>query len=175
MSHLYTPYYCEENIWHLCQESRFEKRACYAVVVSNSWATCALFNQRAATAPGSPVVWDYHVVLFAETHDGWEVWDLDSVLERPTPMRCWFEGTFVGVGALRPRFSAQFRVIKASDYVDHLSTDRSHMLQDDVYSQPPPSWPHIVQGPMNLMRFVDMTQPFIGEVLTDSSLLTRFG
>ena len=173
---LYTAFYCEENIWHLCQHSAFYATRSKAVVISNPWRSCALWHQRASPSPETPVIWDYHVVMLCETRESWQVWDLDTTLGTPLDFSQWFEGTFIGVGAVRDQFRSRFRVVEASDYVERLSTDRSHML-DDVghYLQPPPAWPPVIQGPVNLDRFIDMSAPFLGEVLDEARFFSRFG
>ena len=173
--HRYAAYYCEENIWHLCQEPRFEGVEGVVVVISNPWRSCALWHQRAASGPEVPVVWDYHVVMIAEADRGWEVWDMDTLLGMPVPFERWFEGTFLGVGALRARFRSSFRVVEASEYVRTLSTDRGHMVgEGGRYMQAPPEWARIVQGPVNLMRFVDVGAGFVGEVLEEAPFFERF-
>lgn len=53
---LYTPYYCEENIWQLCGESKFTKKS-WVIFISNVSGTCAIWKQKLAE-PHLPVVWD---------------------------------------------------------------------------------------------------------------------
>lgn len=45
--------------------------------------------QRSSTAPGVPVVWDYHVVALVQhkAGDGWVIYDLDTTLAFPCPAK----------------------------------------------------------------------------------------
>ena len=55
------------------------------------------------------------------------------------------------------------------------SEDRSHMRRPDgTWRSPPPAGPVIGVG-SNLMRFVDMSTEFEGELLDRAELLARFG
>eukprot|EP00736_Rhodelphis_marinus_P011130 Rmarinus@m.11556 len=64
----YQQYYCEENIWKLCdlvrqmEPQRLDRL--FAVWVSNPKQRVFLWSQGASFCPETrPVVWDYHVVL----------------------------------------------------------------------------------------------------------------
>lgn len=162
----YWPYFCEENVWHLCSDrdtidTPIEERR--VVFVSNARKQVAMRHQRAGG--GGPVVWDYHVVLLA----GGRLWDLDTTLGFGIPPAHWLTESFVG-GPLEPRF----RVIDAPTYVSSFASDRSHMIGPDGRPlHPMPPWPPIGTG-MNLMRFVDMVEPFLGEVVDAGGLSRRF-
>ena len=54
----YQAYYCEENIWRLCQQPQLQVHKSEVVFISNPRRTCALWYQRAAPYPTEPVVWD---------------------------------------------------------------------------------------------------------------------
>jgi protein N-terminal glutamine amidohydrolase len=160
----YWPFFCEENVWHLCSdreaiEGPVEGRR--VVFVSNARKRVAMRHQRAGR--GGDVVWDYHVVLLAEGR----LWDLDTTLGFGIAPAVWLAESFVA-GPLEPRF----RVIDAPSYLASFASDRSHMIGADGRPlQPLPPWPPIGKG-MNLMRFVDMVEPFLGEV-TDAPGLHR--
>jgi len=95
------------------------------------------------------------------------LWDLDTTLGFGISPELWLAESFVS-GPLEPRF----RVIGAADYVASFASDRSHMIgADGRLLKPAPPWPPIGKG-MNLMRFVDMVDPFLGEV-TDLQGLRR--
>ncbi len=152
----YWPFFCEENIWHLCSDRVSmdtpddERRV---VFVSNPRRQVAMRYQRAGGKTG--VVWDYHVVLLAAGR----LWDLDTTLGFGISSALWLEESFVAE-PLEPRF----RVIDAPTFVASFASDRSHMIGPDGRPlKPLPPWPPIGTG-TNLMRFVDMVEPFLGEV-----------
>lgn len=177
-SHLYQAYYCEENVWQLCQHPAIGDRPCQAVFVSNPHKTCALWYQRAAPSPDAPVVWDYHVILLRQEPTlAWQVWDLDTTLGMPLSLPHYLQRTFWATHMIEARFAPLFRVIPKDLFLETFSSDRSHMQGDDQqYLQPPPPWPP-PQRPRtrtNLMRFVDMQDPFVGEIMTLTQLQERF-
>jgi hypothetical protein len=153
----YCPYFCEENVWHLCAdreaiEGPVEGRK--VVFVSNPQKQIAMRHQRAGG--GGPVIWDYHVVLLAAG----KLWDFDTTLGFGIPPAFWLAESFVA-GPPEPRF----RVIEAPAYRESFASDRSHMIGPDGRPlRPPPPWSPIGKG-MNLMRFVNMVEPFLGDVL----------
>ncbi len=161
----YAPYYCEENIWHLCQENDFRPFDRKVVLISNARRQCALWNQRARMGLGEPVLWDYHVVMFFY-RDGWQVFDLDTLLDVPTPAAKYIECTF-GDPPAPEGFRPMFRVIDADDFVRVFSSDRSHMLTaDGRWQVEPPRWPAIVcKGRSNLMDLIDMQNQSLGTVM----------
>lgn len=170
------PYYCEENVWHLCADAGVEGTPRAALVISNAARTVAVACQRAAPSPDLPVVWDYHVVLAARGSTGWAIWDLDSTLGMPVPLREYLRQSFAWPHGFAPPYDARFRVIEAGRYRDVLCTDRSHMRDESGrYRVPPPSWPPIGTG-TNLMRLIDLDDPIAGEVIALAELpaaLTR--
>ncbi len=175
-SYCYTPYYCEENVWHLCRQpslSAFEKEA---VFISNPQRACSLWQQKAAES-GMPVCWDYHVIL-AVRQGGWKVWDLDSRLDLPTAFDPYVRRTF----AVRPlhywqEFPPLFRVLPAAEFVAKFDSDRSHMrTPQQGWQAPPPAWPPIrCRGGYKLQDLIDMEQAEPGKVLTLEELGSCFG
>ena len=140
----YCPYYCEENIWYLCQDVSISSNTKKVVFISNKNRCVAIRHQRA----GSLVRWDYHVVLFFKD-DSWKVADLDSLLPFPCPAEAYLSESFVAGEA--PVFS----VVSAERYVRDFTCDRRHMLgRDGTYLQSPPPWNTIGTG-FNLWDFVD--------------------
>ena len=175
----YTPFYCEENIWHLSLSPGLGDRERWVVFISNPARTCALWSQRASRDRISAVVWDYHVILVAAAPSGgFEVFDLDTIAGFPLSVPFYLKATFPfgdGVPApVRPRF----RVVEAARLRRTFSSNRSHMrTADGKWLRPPPPWP-IIQAPgveMNLPAFLDMENDHFGEVFDLESFRERFG
>ena len=165
----YCPYFCEENVWHLCQDDAVRDDAPLVVVpleerrvvfVSNDTKQVRMRHQRAGQ--GGVVIWDYHVVLLARGR----VWDLDCTLGMPLDVDRWLTDSFVDADDAPG--AARFRVVDAADFVRTFASDRSHMVES---GHPFPSWPPIGEG-MTLMRFVDFTDAFVGEIV-DAATLRR--
>lgn len=170
----YAPYYCEENIWWLCQAPRFEGLEREVVVVSNRLRTCAVFSQRAARSPGEPVVWDYHVVLAVRAETGHEVWDLDCALGAPLSAARWLDASFDP--ALPPSLLPRFRVVPAEEYVTTFSSDRGHMRDEHGrHRAPPPEWPCILSGSRPLERLIDVEGEPLVELFDLLGLRARYG
>lgn len=163
----YTPYYCEENVFHLCADPRVAGSLRAVLVVSNSLRRVGVAHQRAAPSPEAPIVWDYHVLLAA--HDPasstWAAYDLDTTLGVPVPLDVYLRASFAYPEGFPPPFTARFRVVAADEYRRTLCSDRSHMLDEHGrHRAPPPPWPPIGTG-TNLDRFIDMDESFVGEVV----------
>lgn len=173
----YTSCYCEENVWHLAGDPRFEGRPSFVVFISNPSKSCAIWAQRAATEPGAPVVWDYHVVLLVSEHDTVRVYDLDSRLPFGCTLEEYLGGSFPSAQQTSPTYAPWFRVVPAEAYRARFASDRSHMRGPrGLYQSPPPAWPAIRNEieSMNLERFVNMKKPFLGEVVDLDGLRARF-
>ncbi len=162
----YTPYYCEENAWHLCQRPELAPLDPHVVFVSNARRCVPMWAQRAAPE-GEPVLWDYHVVVVTRAPTP-QVWDLDSRLGLPVPATRWLSGTFAHLDEVRASFHPRCRVVAAAELVATFSTDRSHMRgPDGGWLQPPPPWPapYAPSRGMNLFDFVDPGATGAGQVL----------
>ncbi|RPH45974.1 MAG: hypothetical protein EHM91_07330, partial [Planctomycetota bacterium] len=119
--------------------------------------------RRQAAGGGGAVVWDYHVVLIG----GGKVWDPDTTLGFPVGFDFWIQESFF---PLVRDHEPRFRVIDAATYRSTFASDRSHMRDKKGKPlKPAPDWPTIGEG-MNLMSFVDLEKPFIGEVADLESL-----
>ncbi|PPR04977.1 hypothetical protein CVT24_010435 [Panaeolus cyanescens] len=159
---VYTGFYCEENVYLLCQ--RFLKDAKihehwqpFVMFISNENKTVALWNQKNGREEGTPVVWDYHVVLVIRPRnmeigvdtemdsvpegESW-VYDMDSRLESPCPWNGRFSGTIV---------------IQTKSWAVYFNgTFPEDMNADGSYIAPPPSYAPL-QKTSNLMScFVDV-------------------
>lgn len=99
--YIYTPYYCEENIYLLVEsflndQSISDNWETYAVFLSNHTKTVALWNQKVSRDPDYPVVWDYHCILLLKSkvntpshgddESSW-IFDYDSRLAMPCPLK----------------------------------------------------------------------------------------
>jgi hypothetical protein len=173
-AYLYSPYYCEENVWHLCQQPDFKAYDRKVALISNDRRSCALWHQRARTGPDQPILWDYHVVLLFRSED-WQVYDLDTLLETPTPIAQYIKQTFKQ-GPVPEPYLPVFRIIDADEFVSIFSSDRSHMLTaDGKWQVPPPPWPAIVRNNQsNLMELIDMRKPSFGTILDLSQFENLF-
>ncbi|HEU4407983.1 MAG TPA: protein N-terminal glutamine amidohydrolase [Polyangiaceae bacterium] len=162
----YTRQYCEENVWHLCQDPGVEADEAHVVFISNAQEACAFWMQRAAPAARQPVLWDYHVILLGR-QTGWKVWDLDSRLPRPVDALEYLRETFRHERAVPAPLRPRFRVVPRAIFLDTFASDRSHMrLGDGGWLAPPPPRPPIrtAAEAMNLPRFVDTRRPFVGRL-----------
>lgn len=175
----YQPFYCEENIWHLCQDADVGPGERLVAVLGGQGGDgrptrCALWHQRAAR-PGEAILWDYHVVLLVRDRD-WQVWDLDTDLGLPVAAETYLRLTFGDQRRMPPPWRPRFRVIPAEQYVATLCSDRAHMrARDGRYLRPPPAWDPPGVGAANLASFTDLAQPFIGEVTDLPGLRARLG
>ena len=165
MTHAYHAFFCEENIWQLAGDAQFlDSPRAFVMLVSNDDQTCPLWHQRAAQAPGEPVVWDYHVVLLdVREQEHPVVWDLDTVLPGPpTAFEHWWTQTFPLRLALPDALNPMFRVLSAKAYRETFSSDRSHMKNaQGQWLAPPPPWAPIEpnsQRPHTLERLLQMRE-----------------
>ena len=131
------------------------------VFISNARRQVAV--RRQAAGGGGAVMWDYHVVLVG----GGRVWDPDTTLGFPVGFDFWIQERFF---PLVRDHEPRFRVIDAATYRSTFASDRSHMMdRKGKPLKPAPDWPKIGQG-MNLMSFVDLEKPFVGDVADLESL-----
>ncbi len=172
---LHTPYYCEENVWHLCQHTSVVGEERHVLWMTNSRQRCTFRFQRAAAQPGAAVVWDYHTVLISRT-ETWMVWDLDHVLGFPVSLRDYLDASFGRVPARTERFACRFRVIPADAYVERFSSNRSHMLRPDgSWMAPPPEWPVIDHAnPAIFRELLDTSSSVLAPLITRQELERRF-
>jgi hypothetical protein len=179
MDILYQPYYCEENIWHLCQHKYLSEGINYVVFISNPQLNVMFWSQRIAKESQSPIIWDYHVVLFHKGHQDecWWVWDLDTLIGYPAKFEHYIQNSFSMIDQAHVRYHPVFRVIDAADYVANFSSDRSHMFNtQSCYVHDPPPWPPIgiADQPHNLHRFIDMQEPYLGDLYNLAEIIERF-
>ncbi|KDQ59505.1 hypothetical protein JAAARDRAFT_127313 [Jaapia argillacea MUCL 33604] len=165
---VYTPFYCEENIYLLAQ-SFLESNVVisvwepFVVFISNTTKSVALWNQKAAEVDGL-VVWDYHVVLVLRPRppkiqeDAQEdelivapttwIYDFDSQADLPCQYEEYFSQTFPFGNEFSPKYHSLFRIVPAQVVLEQFASDRSHMLrpatsadESSEYLSPPPPYP----------------------------------
>ena len=164
----YQPYYCEENIWHLCQHPDYLGGKVIFIAAYGDY--CPMFFQKDGQGKNQLIFWDYHVVLL---HDG-EIHDFNSTLSFSTPLQNYCAYSFADENLLEPQMIPKFRVLSAKDYVASFLSDRRHMKSQSGWDAPPPSWPPISKSSSNLQRFSDMQDFEFGEILGLTELLWKY-
>jgi len=175
----YKPFYCEENVWHLASYRGLARRSCHVAILSNQEQGVAMWGQRAAAEERQPVVWDYHVVLLAEAAegDGWEVLDLDCSRGWPLTLEEWLETSFPYGEEVPDEYVPAFRIMEAEVYRETLSSDRSHMRDDQgEWIKEPPPWSPILDRDrgMNLPDLIDMRLDDPGEIASFEAFRRRY-
>lgn len=159
----YTPFFCEENIWHLADRLIAEgvpPDRLSVLVLGNRARQIPLFAQRAGRRGDGLVVWDYHVILHHRMEDGDLIYDYDSRLVFPCPFDLYRAETFPDPRRLPPELHLRVRVVPAAAWLREFHSDRSRMR--DALGRPLkpfPPWPVI--GPptgqgVDLQEYLDM-------------------
>ncbi|MCW8933075.1 MAG: protein N-terminal glutamine amidohydrolase [Gammaproteobacteria bacterium] len=180
--YLYTPLFCEENIWQLilslsttsnvnqmANHLKIERDKMWVLIITNKKQKIALLNQQAASAE-QPVIWDYHVILLAEINHQFFIFDFDTRLSFVTPLQDYLQKTLISLDKLPQEFIPSIRKIPAQSYLERFHSDRTHMLIQIEKSQFP-AWPIINSGKehcISLEDYLNIEQP-----LNDQSLLTQ--
>ncbi|XP_046398380.1 protein N-terminal glutamine amidohydrolase [Ischnura elegans] len=178
----YAPYYCEENVYKLCEHVRThhpaELQHCRVVFVSNEKRVVPLWRQRSGKEEEKLVIWDYHALFLYKPDERCVVYDLDSELPFPTYFHKYVTETFRTDQILKPMYFRYFRIIPASLFLQKFASDRRHMRREDgTWSKPPPSYPAISQPGCvnNLDEFIDMDpKKSLGEVMNLTELVKQF-
>jgi hypothetical protein len=165
------PFFCEENVWKVCQLAP-SSWGVHAVVISNAAQTVAMWGQRAAMR--DPIVWDYHVVAVA-TAPSLLVLDVDTRGHALCPLGAWLRLAFRA--GVPDAWSPRFRVLAAEVYIEALASDRRHML--DPRGAPlrhfPPWPPPHPDRPGTLTRLIDPGDSFVTPMIDLDGLARRFG
>jgi hypothetical protein len=135
---LYTPLFCEENIWQLARSmlaGGAAPDALWVLFFSNPGKQVVMLNQRRAGVQDY-VVWDYHVVLQA----GERIYDLDTLLPCPVSATDYLLNSFPDQAALAEPYRALVRCIPAGAFVERFYSDRHHMRGVIAENEFPP-WP----------------------------------
>jgi len=126
--HYYTALFCEENIWKLVESSLTSNSIIPidALFIINPFNSIALFEQTKSIAKQA-VIWDYHVVLSALLNKQIVIFDFDSRCEFPCNINTYFDKTFSNYSKLHNHYKPFLKPIKADNYYQNFTSDRSHM------------------------------------------------
>ena len=169
--------YCEENIWHLCQQNHLQNS--YVVFIFSKGDAFPMLNQRASGDPGLPIFWDYHVVLLVmnqnnQNNQNNQIVDFDTTLEFMTDMDSYFSGSFVNEIFLSGQDIPLFRLVPTDEFVRSFSSDRRHMKTATGWLATPPCWPIIGDVETNFAEFIQPDDNQFGVLLTYDAMLSRF-
>jgi len=163
-SFIYTPLFCEENIWHLANELKQQGvpvSELSVIFLSNPHKKTAIFNQLSAEI-NMPVIWDYHVILLRASPPEYLIYDFDSRSDFPTSADQYLNSSFPTDKQITDEYQCQFRIIDAENYLTFFSSDRSHMHK----LLPPEKFPpySVIVKPettdrLNLQTLFDFTRP----------------
>ena len=167
----YQAAFCEENIWHLCQQNHLQNS--YVVFIFSKGDGFPMLNQRACEHPALPIFWDYHVVLLVMTENN-QIFDFDTTLAFNTGIESYFRESFVKQSLLSDQETPVFRLVPSEEFARSFSSDRSHMKTSTGWLSPPPSWPIIGTIETNLAKFIQVNDNQFGELLTYDAMLSRF-
>lgn len=186
---IYTPYYCEENIWKLCervQELQCDQlEQCFAVFISNEREMVPIWGQKAGDEEKDHlVVWDYHVILLHRQvmmngDETTAVYDFDTVLRFPISFDAYCANNF-REAAISSAYRYMFRVVPAGVFLQQFASDRSRMRDENGrYLKPPPKYDFIrtERETNNLNSFISMDSSRfpIGQVMGLRELRQMFG
>lgn len=174
---VYTPLFCEENIWKLL-EARYSQawqtdalQPLHVLFIVNQHNTVALFGQ-AETTNHQPLIWDYHVILSALLHGKPVIYDFDSQCDFPADPDTYFNTTFPLHVNLKHEYQPLIRTIAPEAYFRHFSSDRQHMT-DAIPESQFPDYP-VIQAdsqhtPLTLQQCRDLNSH-----ITDCQLLSPY-
>lgn len=182
---VYTPCFCEENAYKLCERLCKHSSQVYVVFVSNPSRQVPFWRDRFSHDPDGFVLWDYHVIVLQQTEQGCSVWDLDTTLPVPCPLLAYANIALKAQLPLNANFSRWYRVVTANDYLQHFASDRSHMqLEDGFWRAAPPTYSCIIASDgvkMRLEEYISMTasapqseNSYTGTVYTERAFLDTF-
>lgn len=128
--YIYTPYFCEENIWQLCRSfmsQGIDKDQLDILFLSNNKKKIILLNQQLGSL-SEVVVWDYHVILKYRP-DAYTsmIFDFDTRLPFPVDWQNYQLSTFPDPRQLESEYHMMIRKIPSSEYLTQFTSDRQHM------------------------------------------------
>ncbi|DBA99233.1 TPA: hypothetical protein ACH3X3_011847 [Trebouxia sp. C0006] len=185
---VYTPCFCEENAYKLCEQLCKHCAGCHVAFISNLARQVPLWQQKASKRSDGFVLWDYHVVVLQEGEQDCLVWDLDTTLPFPCTLLAYADIALNTQLVLGTDFARLFRVVSGNDYLRGFASDRSHMrLSDGAWQAVPPTYPCITASDgatMRLQDYISMTATanhhdpsaasLLGTVYTEKAFLEKF-
>lgn len=139
----YSANFCEENIWHLCQNPALDHFSKKVLIVSNNNRNCPFRFQKSINGDEF-VWWNYHVILLASGKDSSFIYDFDSTLPVPISAIEYLEKTFERAQNRMETDLPCFKAIESTDYLNSFVSDRSHMKDEEGnWLSSPPKWPVI--------------------------------
>ncbi|MFT7371690.1 MAG: hypothetical protein ACI9T9_000366 [Oleiphilaceae bacterium] len=167
----YQTAYCEENIWHLCQQNDLQNS--YVVFIFSEGDEFPMLNQRASGHPALPIFWDYHVVLLLMSESN-QIFDFDTRLPFHTDVASYFSESFVNENLLSDKETPLFRIVPSEEFALSFCSDRSHMKTPTGWHAPPPNWPPIGNIGTNLADYIQTNDNQFGKLLSAEAMLRRF-
>lgn len=154
----YTPNYCEENIWQLCQHPDLTDVLTRVLFISSLSRNSPLHFQQSSQGE-MPVWWDYHVILLASKDGHHSIYDFDTTLPFPSVAQQYLKSTFQEVPMMKPDDRPLFKIVEGDDYISSFHSDRSHMRDaDGQWIFEPPTWPLIEsEGALSIEGLMDFT------------------
>lgn len=154
----YSANFCEENIWHLCQNPELKSFSKKVFIVSNRNRNCPFRFQKSINGDEF-VWWNYHVILYASHKNSNLIYDFDSTLAIPLTGKEYLERTFQRNENWKESDLPCFKAIDSIDYLNSFISDRSHMKDSDGHwLSTPPKWPVIGKdGGLPLPALLDFT------------------
>ena len=156
---VYTAFYPEENVWHLCHKLReFKDLEAYVVFVSNEQKLVALTGNGLGSTYGALCtnIFDYHTIFLVNSSTKYcTVYDLDCQVIYPMPFEPYCQFSYKDKQGLN---APTFRVIPFLEFLQNFASDRSHMIKEGSFIKPPPKENCIETETtkMNLNDFVSM-------------------
>jgi len=137
--YIYTPYFCEENIWQLCQSflsQGVDKDQLDILFLSNNKKQIVLLNQQLGSH-SMAVIWDYHVVLKyrSDTYTSM-IFDFDTRLPFPVDWQSYQLATFPDPRQLESDYHMMIRKIPSREYLTQFTSDRQHMAHLPISAHP---------------------------------------
>ena len=171
--YLYTPLFCEENIWQLgntlASQSQLDIEKSWVLVITNPEQKVPLMNQQ-VVEPGQAVIWDYHVILLSNIDSQLKIFDFDTRLPFVTPLELYIASTFIEPDKLPESFHPYIRKIPLNSYLKNFYSDRSHMT-GQIDSADFPAWPIINQNQEHIIKLADYLS--LGLSLGDDSEILK--
>ncbi|RIB24802.1 N-terminal glutamine amidase-domain-containing protein [Gigaspora rosea] len=167
---IYTAFYCEENVYHLCKtiseilDKNNDHYEVYACFISNKTRSVPIKRQQAAKSPDGFVIWDYHVILLLKENDetlnkkrSW-IYDFDTTLSFPCDFETYARESLPLVDL--PEYHRKYRIVSSETFLRMFASDRSHMSSNNGTTISPPNYPPIftAETKMNLPSFISMTE-----------------